>query len=66
MALTARGLRSAHRELAQRRERAAKLARLAAVMAAAKAAQGKGTKRKVAPGEAGAPQQFKFRTERKK
>jgi hypothetical protein len=35
-------------------------------MAAAKAAQGKGTKRKLAPGEAGAPQQYKFRTERKK
>jgi hypothetical protein len=35
-------------------------------MAAAKAAQGKGTKRKLPPGEAGAPPQFKFKTERKK
>ena len=57
--------RSAHRELAQRRERAAKLARLAAEMASAKAASGKGTKRKLPPVE-GAPLQYKFKTERKK
>ena len=56
----------AHRELQQRRERAAKLQALTQDMAAAKAAMGKGTKRKLAPGEAGAPQQYKFRTERKK
>ena len=65
-ALTARRLRRAYRELAQRRERAAKLARLAADMASAKAAQGKGTKRKVPPAEAGGAPQFKFKTERKK
>ena len=57
--------RSAHRELSQRRERAAKLARLAAEMASAKAASGKGTKRKLPPVE-GAPPQYKFKTERKK
>ena len=64
-ALTRPPLRSAHRELAQRRDRAAKLARLAAEMASAKAASGKGTKRKLPPQD-GAPPQFKFKTERKK
>ena len=58
---------SAHRELQQRRERAAKLQALTQDMAAAKAAMGKGTKRKLPGGEggSGAPQ-YRWRTERKK
>ena len=59
-------LHSAHRELEQRRERAAKLKQLTQEMMLSKAAMGKGTKRKLAGGEPGAPPQFKWKTERKR
>jgi hypothetical protein len=57
--------RSAHRELQQRRERAAKLQGIAREMMHAKAAMGKGRKRKL-PAAAGQPAQFKWKTQRKK
>jgi len=59
--------RRAHSELAQRRERAAKLQRMTQDMAMAKAAAGKGSKRKLAPtGAGGEAPSFKFRNRRAK
>lgn len=60
---------SAHRELQQRRERAAKLKALSQEMMMAKAAMGKGQKRKLGAhvGEAqGAPARYKWKTVRTK
>ena len=57
---------SAHRELEQRKGRLAKLQTVSQELATQRALMGKGSKRKVAPAEDGAPAVYRFRAVRKK